>query len=108
MNKNKEMTIVWHDLIEDPNDLPHIDDNKIWSEEVFVQTTYGQQFCAAYRKPTDEEEGIWYNKINMIELKKETIEAWAYVSKYHNREKQINRLLMKLPFMVFHRIEVKE
>lgn len=102
---NKEMTIVWHDLIEDPNDLPPISSkSSVWSEEVYVQTRYGDRFNAAYYRGINKEEG-WYNKIFMSELNQNDIIAWTYIPKYHNREKRIDDLLMKLPFMVFHRIE---
>ena len=102
---NKEMTIVWHDLIEDPSDLPP-SKCSAWSEEVYVQTKSGDRFNAAYYRGIFKEEG-WYNKLFMTELNKNDIVAWTYIPKYHNhnREKRINDLLMKLPFMVFHRIK---
>lgn len=100
---NKEMTIVWHDLIEDPSDLPP-SKSSVWSEEVYVQTKSGDRFNAAYYRGINKEEG-WYNKIFMTELNQNDIVAWTYIPKYHNREKQIDDLLMKLPIMVFHRIK---
>ncbi len=103
---NKEMTIVWHDLIEDPNDLPPISNKStVWSEEVYVQLKSGNQFYAAFNKLKGAEKGIWYDKNSMTKLNQETIEAWAYVSNYRNREKRIDDLILKLPVgMIFHRI----
>ena len=100
---NKEMTIVWHDLIEDPTDLPP-SKSSVWSEEVYVQTKYGDRFNAAYYRGINTEEG-WYNKIFMTELNQNDIVAWTYIPKYHNREKLIDDLISKLPNVVeFYRI----
>lgn len=109
---NKEMTIVWHDLIEDPNDLPHLppmpiyDKSLVLSDEVYVQTKHEHRLLAYYRKLNceKEDEGAWVDK-NMTELNKNDIEAWAYIPRYYGREKRIDDLLMKLPIMVFHRIK---
>jgi hypothetical protein len=109
---NKEMTIVWHDLIEDPNDLPHLppmpiyDKSLVLSDEVYVQTKHEHRLPAYYRKLNceKEDEGAWVDK-NMTELNKNDIEAWAYIPRYYSREKRIDDLLMKLPVMEFHRIK---
>lgn len=106
---NKEMTIVWHDLLEDPNDLPPVGSNsKVWSEKVYVQTKSGHRILAEYRhgvnRPGLNEEEGWYNDF-INKLNEDDIEAWTYIPKYYSREKRIDNLLMKLPFMVFHRIE---
>lgn len=108
----KEMIIEWHDLIEDPTDLPPISSkSRTWSDsdEVFVQTKYGFRFQAIYRRPTlrleCEKEGLWFDINKMSELNKDDIVAWTYIPRYYNREKRIDDLLMKLPFMVFHRIK---
>lgn len=101
---NKEMTIVWHDLIEDPSDLPP-SKSSVWSEEVYVQTRFGDRFDAVYYRGINKEEG-WYNKLFMSELNKGDIVAWTYIPRYCNREKRIDDLLLKLPVgMVFHRIK---
>lgn len=100
---NKEMTIVWHDLIEDPSDLPP-SKSSVWSEEVYVQTKSGDQFNAAYYRGIFKEEG-WYNKLFMTEVNKNDVVAWTYMPRYYNREKRIDDLLMKLPVMEFHRIK---
>lgn len=98
--------IVWHDLIEDPNDLPPIKDDEIWSERVLIQVTSGDQFCASFHKLKGAEEGIWYDRNTMSELNKDTIEAWTHVPNYSNREKRIYNLLRKLPVgIVLHRIK---
>lgn len=98
--------IVWHDLIEDPNDLPPISDDGIWSERVLIQTTSGDQFCASFHKLKCAEEGIWYDRNTMTELNRDAIEAWTHVPNYSNREKRIEKLLRKLPAgIVFHRIK---
>ncbi len=104
---NKEMTIVWHDLREDPNDLPPIKDDEIWSERVLIQTTSGNQFCASFlHKLKCAEEGIWYDRNTRTELSKDDIVAWTYVPNYSNREKRIEKLLRKLPVgIMFHRIK---
>jgi hypothetical protein len=109
---NKEMTIVWHDLIEDPSDLPHLppmpiyDKSLVLSDEVYVQTKCGHRLPAYYRKLNceKEDEGAWVDK-NMTELNQNDIVAWTYIPNYFNREKQIDDLLMKLPIMEFHRFK---
>lgn len=103
---NKEMTIVWHDLREDPNDLPPIKDDEIWSERVLIQTTSGNQFCASFHKLKCSEEGVWYDRNTMTELNKDAIEAWAHVPTYCGKEKRIDALLSKLPnALEFHHIK---
>lgn len=107
---NKEMTIVWHDLIEDSTDLPSISNkSSVWSEDVYVQTKSGHRCNAAYRhgvnRPGLNEEEGWYNDFT-TKLNKDDIVAWTYIPRYRNREKRIDDLLLKLSnAMEFHRIK---